>query len=152
MSHLIVKILVYLPVRQQEIRQYRADVSLFRELDPQGQPFYVALITDHKLKSKTGENRRYKLPAVLTQDLDDWLQLWRPKAVQAVTSPTCWLAFWGHQADSLEKLQQRLEAAQAGTLPHSIKSVQFICKTLKRGCVISSAHSVQGKCQAQYGD
>ncbi|XGW00969.1 MAG: hypothetical protein ACAF41_34605 (plasmid) [Leptolyngbya sp. BL-A-14] len=132
MVHLIVKLLVYLPVRQQEIRQYRSGITLFRELETDGQPFYSALVTEHKLKSKTGEDRRYKLPAVLTQDLDDWLHIWRPKAVQAATSPALWLAFWGHEADSLEKLEQRLQAARANAPSYPSQSTPASIRRLEQ--------------------
>ncbi len=60
--YLIVKTFVYMPVRQQEVRQYELGKTLFRKLDAKGRPYYQVIITEHKNKSKTGKDRNYKLP------------------------------------------------------------------------------------------
>jgi hypothetical protein len=131
-TYLIVKLLVYLPVRQQEIRQLKLGSTLFRKVDENGHPFYVALITDHKLKSKTQKNRHYRLPSILTQDLDDWLGVWRPKAVQAVASRDKWLDFFGHKPQTVERLQRLLEAARKGRIRRSIKAPQRYRQDIER--------------------
>jgi hypothetical protein len=74
--YLLVAILLYCPVRQREIREYELGKTLFRE--PDG--YWVKLgPDDHKTGSKTGKGREYQLPPHLTEDLDRWLQDWRPK-------------------------------------------------------------------------
>jgi integrase len=116
--------LVYLPVRQQEIRQLQLGESLFRKIDEKGKPYYIAKITQHKNKSKTGKNRQYKLPDILTADLDDWINIWRPKAFEAVETLENWLKFFGHDLKDVERLQQRIEMAKQGYTEPRVKDIQ----------------------------
>lgn len=75
--YLIIAILTYCPVRQREIRELELGKTLFRE--PEG--YKVKLRPeDHKTGSKTGKGREYWLPQHLTQDLEHWINEWRPKA------------------------------------------------------------------------
>ncbi|MEP0873921.1 site-specific integrase [Trichocoleus desertorum AS-A10] len=52
--------------------------TLFRE--PDG---YVIKLRpeDRKTGSKTGKEREFCLPSILTDDLDEWLNVWRPKVL-----------------------------------------------------------------------
>lgn len=75
--YLIIAILTYCPIRQREIRELEIDRTLHKkedrywvELDPE----------DHKTGSRTGKGRAFPLPKHLTADLDEWLEVWRPKA------------------------------------------------------------------------
>jgi hypothetical protein len=129
--YLIVKILVYMPVRQQEIRQYELGKTLFRKLDAKGRPYYQVIITKHKNKSKTGKNRNYKLPSILTADLDAWINVWRPKAVEAVQTLPTWLEFKGYKPEELEILPQRLEAAKRGEFKRKVKNPQKYIENLE---------------------
>jgi hypothetical protein len=130
--YLIVKILVYIPVRQQEIRQYELGKTLFRKLDALGRPYYEVVITEHKNKAKTGKNRKYKLPSILTADLDAWINVWRPKAVEAVQSLPAWLKFKGFKPERLEILQQRLDAAKRGEFERKVNNPQKYIENLER--------------------
>jgi hypothetical protein len=129
--YLIVKILVYLPVRQQEVRQYEIGKTLFRKLDAKGRPYYQVIITEHKNKSKTGKDRKYKLPSILTADLDAWINVWRPKAVEAVQTLPDWLKFKGYKPEELEILQQRLDAAKRGEFKREVKNPQKYIENLE---------------------
>jgi integrase len=74
--YLLIAILTYCPVRQRELRELELGRTLFRELDG-----YVIKLKpeDHKTGSKTGREREFRLPPILTDDLDEWLNTWRPK-------------------------------------------------------------------------
>lgn len=74
--YLLVAILTYCPIRQRELRELELGKTLFREEDG-----YVVRLRpdDHKTGSKTGKDREFALPAKLTADLDEWLNVWRPK-------------------------------------------------------------------------
>jgi len=129
--YLIVKILVYLPVRQQEVRQYELGKTLFRKLDAKNRPYYEVIITEHKNKARTGKNRKYKLPSILTADLDAWINVWRPKAVEAVQSLPAWLEFKGFKPEKLEILQQRLDAAKRGEFERKVNNPQKYIENLE---------------------
>ncbi|MBE9113246.1 site-specific integrase [Nodosilinea sp. LEGE 07298] len=74
--YLIIAILAYCPVRQREVRELELGRTLLREKGG-----YVVLLEpeDHKTGSFTGKGREFCLPDLLTQDLDEWLNVWRPK-------------------------------------------------------------------------
>ncbi len=76
LRYLVVAILTYCPIRQRELRDLELGKTLFREEDG-----YVLRLRpeDHKTGSKTGKDREFALPAHLTADLDEWLNVWRPK-------------------------------------------------------------------------
>jgi len=74
--YLTVAILVYCGLRQREIRELALGKTLFRE--PDG--YWVKQSPDdHKVGSKTGEGKEFMLSEHLTEDLDEWLNVWRPK-------------------------------------------------------------------------
>lgn len=74
--YLIIAILAYCPVRQREVREMELERTLFRE----AKGYMVLLEPDnHKTGSFTGKGREFCLPDLLTQDLDEWLNVWRPK-------------------------------------------------------------------------
>lgn len=119
--YFIVKILVFCPVRQQEIRNLEIGKTIFRKVDEQGNPYYVVVLTEHKNFSKTGKIRHYKLPKIITKDLDVWLNVWRPVIEDAVKSPEAWLKFWGRKPNELEQTKQRIEAAKQGKVSVHVK-------------------------------
>lgn len=121
--YLLVKILVYCPVRQEEIRNWQLGKTLFRKVDDQGNPYYVAYLDKHK-RSATSKDRHYRVPSILTEDLDIWVYKWRPLIAEALQTPEGWMAFWGHQANVLDDMADRLEAAKQGQLPKSVKKTQ----------------------------
>ncbi|MBD2261127.1 site-specific integrase [Pseudanabaena sp. FACHB-2040] len=74
--YMICALLLYCAMRQREIRELEWERTLFRREDG----YWIVLgPDDHKHGSKTGRDREYPLPEHLTEDLDEWLQVWRPK-------------------------------------------------------------------------
>ncbi|MBD1806310.1 hypothetical protein H6F98_12720 [Microcoleus sp. FACHB-SPT15] len=129
--YLIVKILVFLPVRQQEIRQLKPGETLLRKKDEKGHPYYEARITHHKNKTRTGRDRIYKLPNILTADLDAWIDILRPKAFEAVQTKESWLEFAGYKIEDVERLQQRIEMAKQGVTERKLEDIQKYIKSLE---------------------
>ncbi len=124
-TYLIVKILVYCPVRQEEIRNLALGETLFRRKDDEGNSYYEAYFEEHKgatQHSSQSQPRHYRLPAILTQDLDMWVYKWRPLIQELVGTLEGWMELWGYKLDKVERLHQRIEAAQQGTLPKTWKS------------------------------
>lgn len=119
--YLIVKILVYCPVRQEEIRNFELGKTLFREVDDQGNPYYVAYFEKHK-RSRTSKPRRYRLPAILTKDLDIWIYKWHPLIKNALETPDNWMKFWGNRVDKVAALKKSLDSAKQGHLPKAVKN------------------------------
>lgn len=113
--YLLVKYLTFCPVRQEEIRNLKLGHNIFREIDERGNPYYLVWI-EHKNINKTGRRRKYKLPSILTQDLDDWIYIWRVKAAEATESLDKWLNFWGYKLDDIDKMQQRIQDAKCGII------------------------------------
>lgn len=130
-TYLITKILVYCPVRQEEIRNYIFGETLFRKEDEQGNPYYVARLLEHKRSQTTGRPRHYRLPAILTEDLDLWTFKWRPLILNTVKTSDEWMEFWGFSSDKVERLHQRVEAASRGEI--SDKVVSSVGEYLERG-------------------
>lgn len=110
-TYLLVKILVYCPVRQEELRNWKLGETLFRKEDEQGNPYYVVKLKEHKRSSITGKTRHYRLPAILTEDLDLWVYKWRPLIVKSVQTRKSWTEFWGYGGGKLGRIQDRLQAA-----------------------------------------
>jgi len=134
-TYLITKFLVYCPVRQEEIRNLELGKTLLRELDEQGNPYYIAYFKEHK-RSTTDKDRHYKLPGILTADLDMWIYKWRPLIEEAVKTPQDWMSFWGYRFDKIESLEKSLKAAERGDFPKTVKStgddyISYLEKRLK---------------------
>lgn len=73
--YLIVSILTYCPVRQEEIREMTINSTLFREADC----YWVKLDRhQHKAGKKSRKGREYPLLKHLTKELDFWLETFRP--------------------------------------------------------------------------
>jgi len=124
-TFLLVKILVYCPVRQQEIRNLKLGETLVRKEDEHGNPYYVVKLTEHKLSATTGKPRHYKLPGILTEDLDMWVYKWRPRIEESVQTREAWAEFWGYGGDRVEGIKTRLEAARQGGVGEKVtKSVE----------------------------
>ena len=119
--YLIVKILVYCPVRQEEVRNLNLDETLFREEDEHG-PYYVVKLDEHKRSTLTGKPRHYRLPTILTEDLDLWIYKWRPIIAESIKTSEGWMKFWGHNSNKIEQSQQRLKSAQQGIFTEKIKN------------------------------
>jgi integrase len=64
--------------------------------------------------------------------LDAWINVWRPKAVEAVQTLPTWLEFKGFKPKELEILQQRLDAAKRGEFEQKVKNHQKYIKELER--------------------
>jgi len=119
--YLIVKILVYCPVRQEEIRNLKLGETLVREEDEDGNPYYVVKLTEHKRSTTTGKPRHYKLPGILTEDLDMWVYKWRPIIEESIKTLEGWMEFWGHKPEQIEGLRQKLASAQQGVFGKTVK-------------------------------
>ena len=117
--YLIVKYLTFCPVRQEEIRNLELGKNLFRRIDSQGNPYYVVEIPPEE--NKNDLDRNYRLPDILTKDLDTWIFVWRPMADEVVKSQDSWLDFWRYKPGALENLQQHLEDAKNGELHKQAK-------------------------------
>ncbi|MBD1895508.1 hypothetical protein [Coleofasciculus sp. FACHB-129] len=124
-TYLIVKILVYCPVRQEEIRKLALNETLFRREDDEGNPYYEAYFEEHKRATQHSSHskpRHYRLPAILTPDLDMWVYKWRPLIQELVETPEGWMKLWNYRLDKVERIHQRIEAAQQGILPKTVKT------------------------------
>ncbi|PSB24075.1 hypothetical protein C7B82_28445 [Stenomitos frigidus ULC18] len=130
--YLIVKILVYAPIRQQEIRNLREGDTLIRVKDKNGAERYAVRIRNHKNLNKTGKSRYYPLPTVLTQDLDIWLQLIRPTAIEAAKNLDDYLKFFGYSLELEKQLSQRLEEAKKGKTLRKVKNLEDYISSLKK--------------------
>jgi len=122
--YLMIKILVYAPVRQEELRKLQVGSTLIKLKDSQGLERYAVRIKNHKNFNRTGKSRYYPLPSVLTQDLDTWLHVIRPMAIEAPQTRESWLKFWGRKESEIEPLQKRLELAQNGSLSLHVKNLE----------------------------
>ena len=135
-TYLIVKILVYCPVRQEEVRNFKLGETLFREEDEYGEPYYFVKLDEHKRSTLTGKPRHYRLPTILTEDLDLWIYKWRPIIEESIKTSEGWMKFWCRTSNSIERCQQKLESIQQGIINERIKKspeeyVNSINKKLK---------------------
>ncbi|AFZ15721.1 hypothetical protein Cri9333_4966 (plasmid) [Crinalium epipsammum PCC 9333] len=130
--YLMVKILVYAPIRQEELRKLIFGKTLIKVKDNNGTFRYAVKLKEHKTFNQTHKVRFYPLPSILTADLDMWLQVIRPKALLATKDLSTWLAFTNKKLTDVEKLQQQLEDAQQGILPASVKNVDNYITEKKR--------------------
>jgi integrase len=135
-TYLIVKIFVYCPVRQEEVRNLKLGETLFREEDEYGNPYYVVKLDEHKRSTLTGKLRHYRLPTILTEDLDLWIYKWRPIIEESIKTSEGWMKFWCRNSNSIERCQQKLESIQQGIFNERIKTspekyVNSINKKLK---------------------
>jgi hypothetical protein len=94
--------------------------TLFRKEDKQGNAFYEVLLTKHK-RDASGKPRHYRLPDVITPDLDIWLFKWRPNAQRAVETIENWKTFWGYGGGRIDRLRERIQSAHQGVLPDKVK-------------------------------
>ena len=123
LRYLAVKLLTYGPVRQQELRDLEWDKTIFRRKDAQGKVFYeVKYAPDcHKVGSKTYEARNYKLPDILTADLDTWFEYWKPLLEEALNDNEKWLDFWGRDKEQAARLKVSLANAKQGKACKNVK-------------------------------
>jgi integrase len=111
-TFLIIKFLVYCPVRQGEIRTFKLNETLFRRTSESGKPYYVVLTQNHKNYSLTKKKRHYRIPDILTKDIDYWIYECMPEARKAVECLESWMEFWGHKPGSLEQKIEALNIAK----------------------------------------
>jgi len=122
-TYILVKLLVYCPVRQEEIRYLVYGESLLRKVDSQGNVSYEVFLEEHKL-DYTGEPRHYRLPDIIRADLDYWIFNLLPQIRGAVQDVESWLKFWGYPLDKVEGIERKIKDAQAGILPSRTKRSQ----------------------------
>lgn len=106
--YLIIKYLVYCPMRQEEIRNLKLNENLFRQLDEQGFAYYFVKLKEHK-RSTYGRERSYRLPYILTQDLDWWFNYWRPLILDSVQTVEKWMSFFGKSLEDIDKQKNIIE-------------------------------------------
>jgi len=111
-TYLIIKFLVYVPVRQEELRKLQIGTTLRLIQDSQGINRYAVKIKDHKRTGITGKPRYYPLPVILTKDITTWIEEIRPLAIDAPSSLESWLGFWGHTVNKLNRLKQKIQASE----------------------------------------
>lgn len=126
-KYLIIKILVYCPVRQEEIRNLKLNETLFRQFDEQGFPYYIVNLKEHKRSSYKRE-RIYRLPSILTEDLNIWIDYWLPLIMNSIQTVEKWIAFWGDDLQQINKRKERLQQEKS----ISIKNNEKIKKKEKR--------------------
>jgi hypothetical protein len=119
-TYLLIKILVYCPIRQEEIRNWVFDKTLFRRVDKQGQPYYIVKLSEHKL-DRIGKHRHYPLPSILTEDLDIWLFTQRPMIENHLQTIEEWMNFWGYPSNIIERYQLKIENAKKGIFDPRVK-------------------------------
>lgn len=117
--YLLVAILTYCPVRQREIRELELDRTFFRT--PNG--YRIVLAPED---NKTADERDFILSDVLAPevvaDINEWLNVWRPKLQAATADLDSWLVLLARRAYKntvglnkyLAKLEQQLQAVKAG--------------------------------------
>ncbi|MBD1865264.1 MULTISPECIES: hypothetical protein [Trichocoleus] len=142
--YLLVAILTYCALRQREIRELELDRTLFRTAGG-----YRMVL--HPEDNKTGDERDFMLSDVLAvevvTDLDEWLNVWKPRT-QAVTADLdSWLGFVGraqykdtkglnkYLAKLEKKYQQAIQAGryeEAEKVEKEMESAQNNIQTLKQ--------------------
>jgi integrase len=116
-TYLIIKILVYAPVRQEEIRKLRIGSTLKLIEDSQGIVRYAVKIKEHKNAHISGKPRYYPLPQILTEDISTWINEIRPLAIDAPATLDSWLAFWDHSTKKISNLENSIQRAEAEETP-----------------------------------
>ncbi len=81
----------------------------------------MAKFWEHKRSSITGKPRHYRLPAILTEDIDLWVYKWRPLIEESVKTLDGWKEFWGYGSGKAERIRRRLEAARQGIVGDKVK-------------------------------
>jgi len=112
-TYLMIKILVYAPVRQEEIRKLRIGSTLKLIEDSQGIVRYAVKIKEHKNFNNSGKPRYYPLPKILTKDINTWINEIRPLAINAPETLDSWLGFWGYSTKKISNLENSIQRAEA---------------------------------------
>lgn len=126
--YLIVAILVYCGIRQREIRELELGKTLFREADG----YWVKQAPeDHKIGSKTGQGKEFQLPEHLTEDLDEWFKVWRPK--MSIQGHNQVFALMGSQAHPEAMGKPFTESLLGNFVTHRVyKATSFLFQEPKR--------------------
>jgi len=115
--YLMIKILVYAPVRQEELRKLRIDDTLKLIEDSEGRLRYAVRIKEHKNLLKTERPRYYPLPGILTDDITTFINKIRPLAINASKTKENWLKFWNFTERAISNLDTRLQEAKNSDSP-----------------------------------
>ena len=138
-THLMVKILTYAPVRQEELRKLRVNDTLRLMEDSRGTLRYAVRIKEHKNRLKTGKPRYYPLPSILTNDITRFIQEIRPLAINAPNAQESWFEFWNLNQASITRLEQRLQRAEDSDEP----DLRYVGNTKRK------LRSLKNRCDAQ---
>ncbi|MCC5661432.1 hypothetical protein LC608_31670 [Nostoc sp. XA010] len=131
--YLMIKILVYAPVRQEELRNLQIGKTIKMVQDNQGISRYAVKIKNHKNANITGKARYYPLPNNLTNDITTWIQEIRPLAIQAPETIESWLVFWGHSLEKMSRLESRIDKAECDKVSNQdyLKNLKVLFKGIK---------------------
>lgn len=106
--YLMVKCFVYLPVRQIEVRNWVLNKTIFRIDDGIVKPHYKVKIPRKDFR-QSQMYESYKLPSILTKDLDIWLFKIQPLINHAVESLENWLDFLDLKIENVKSNMDRAE-------------------------------------------
>lgn len=133
LRYLLVALFTYCPVRQREVRE----LELGRTLNRTASSYQMILEPDD---NKTADERSFLLseilPPQIVQDLDEWIDVWRPKLKDATDSLDNWLKFLGrreyHSDVQLEKFVTKLkEQIQEAEHTNQIEKIDELNKRLE---------------------
>jgi len=132
-TYLMIKILVYAPIRQEELCKLTIDGTLRPLEDSRGILRYAVRIKEHKRTSKTGKPRYYPLPSVLTQDITRFITEIRSLAINAPRTEEDWLKFWHFTQGAITRLEHRIQKAKTASVPDEkyIKSAEQRLRAMK---------------------
>ncbi|MBD2213997.1 hypothetical protein H6G27_29635 [Nostoc linckia FACHB-104] len=129
-TYLMIKILVYAPIRQEELAKLRIGKTLILVKDSQGVERYAVKIKEHKNTNKTGKIRYYPLPKILTKDITTWINKIRSLAIKAPETINTWLAFWGYSKQTIANLEKKIQETEAEQNPDE-KYLKYARQTLR---------------------
>ncbi|MCC5661433.1 hypothetical protein LC608_31675 [Nostoc sp. XA010] len=116
-NYLMIKFLVYVPVRQEELRKLVIGTTLKLIVDSQGNERYAVKIKYYKNSSKKLKPRYYPLPHILTADITTWIEEIRPLALQAPETVESWVSFWGYSLKTISTLERKIQENEMKGIP-----------------------------------
>ncbi|WP_348230865.1 hypothetical protein [Trichocoleus desertorum] len=132
--YLLVAILTYCPLRQRELRELELGRTLFRT--PDG--YRIVLEPED---NKTADERDFILSDVLAPevvaDIDEWLNVWKPKTQAATVDLDSWLGFVARRAYKnteelnkyLAKLQQKHQQAVQADQGEEVEKIEKLIQS-----------------------
>ncbi|MCC5610478.1 hypothetical protein LC612_27945 [Nostoc sp. CHAB 5834] len=132
-TYLMIKLLVYVPVRQEELRKLKIGTTLKLITDSQGNERYAVKIKNYKNSSSKGKPRYYPLPHILTADITTWINEIRSLAIQAPETIESWFSFWGYSLHSISSLEEQIKKSEIEGIPDEkyYKSLQLRLRAKK---------------------